>query len=289
MLWIWGGLRVIGGTLLLGELIAFTLMAGLFHAATSRFGRALVKLRELKPHLAEAQSLLEQQPAVLTRSHAGPRSKPPIEIRDLWFRYSEDRPWVIAGLNLVIEPGRVHRLDGPSGFGKTTLMKLVAGLYEPCSGEILIGGRAPRDARSDMIFVPQHVRTFNASIRENLSLFSGGASFAQIMQIAERTGLAEMVQDLPMGYETLLAHGGGNFSGGQRQLIVLTAALASNRSVLLLDEPTANLDASYVRRLTQSELFSGRTVLHAGHDTKLTRHRVVASVDRAREARTVNV
>lgn len=270
MLWIWGGLRVLAGSLQLGELIAFTAMAGLFHAAVGRIARSIVKLRELQPHLVETQSILAQQPVMSASRRAARRSQPGIEIRDLWFRYGEDRPWVFAGLNLVIAPGEIHYLRGASGFGKTSLMKLVAGLYEPCKGQILIGGRPPQAARDDMIFVPQHVRTFNASVRENLVLFSAGAPLAHLMRTAELTGLAKHVQDLPMGYETLLAHGGGNFSGGQRQLIVLTAALASDKPVLLLDEATANLDAASARRLVASPLFEGRTVLHAGHDSQLT-------------------
>ncbi|HEY5808274.1 MAG TPA: ABC transporter transmembrane domain-containing protein [Povalibacter sp.] len=265
LLWIWGGLRVLEGSLQLGELIAFTAMAGLFHAASERAARSLVKLRELSPHLVETQSILAQPPVESARRRPDRHSLPGIEIRDLWFRYGEDRPWIFAGLNLAIAPGELHHLRGASGFGKTTLMKLVAGLYEPCKGQILIGGRPPQAARDEMIFVPQHVRTFNASVRENLVLFSGGAPLVHLMRTAELTGLANHVQDLPMGYETLLAHGGANFSGGQRQLIVLTAVLTSDKPVLLLDEATANLDASSARRLVESPLFQGRTVLCAGH------------------------
>lgn len=265
-LWIWGGLHVLAGSLQLGELIAFTVMAALFHAAAGRVAKSFVKLRELQAKLVETQSLLEQQPVMSARRRAVRRSAPGIEIRDLWFRYGRDRPWVFEGLDLVVAPGEIHHLRGASGFGKTTLMKLVAGLYEPCQGQILIGGLPPQAARDDMIFVPQHVRTFNASVRENLTLFSAGAPFAQLTRTAEVTGLAKHVQDLPMGYDTLLAHGGANFSGGQRQLIVLTAALTSDKPILLLDEATANLDAASARRLLESPLFEARTVLHAGHD-----------------------
>ncbi len=268
-LWIWGGLSVLAGSLQLGELIAFTAMAALFHAAAGRVAKSFVKLRELRAQLVETQSLLAQRPVMSARRRAPRRSPPGIEIRNLWFRYGEDRPWIYEGLDLVVAPGEVHHLRGASGFGKTTLMKLVAGLYEPCRGQVLIGGRPPLEARDDMIFVPQHVRTFNASLRENLVLFSGGAPLSQLMRTAELTGLAKHVQDLPMGYETLLAHGGANFSGGQRQLIVLTAALTSDKPVLLLDEATANLDPASARRLLASPLFEGRTILHAGHDSQL--------------------
>ena len=271
LLWLWGGLRVIQGSLHLGELLAYTLLAGLFHAAVGRLAKSFVKLRTVKPQLKDAQELLSQKltvPVVHTR--ARPHSRPGIEIRNLWYRYGDERKWIFDGLNLRVAPGEIHHLRGPSGFGKTTLLKLVAGLYDPTAGAIRIGGRPPQEAREALIFLPQHIYTFNASVRENLQLFSAGAPFSRLMQVAELTGLAEWVEQLPMGYNTLLAPGGGNFSGGQRQLIALTAALASDRPVLLLDEATANLDATLVRRLALSPLLSGRTILYAGHDSRLT-------------------
>lgn len=273
-LWIWGALRVMAGTLLLGELVAFTMLASLFHVAVGRLANSFVKLRALRPHLLETQSLLEQQPMKLTRNRAPPAAASAIEIRDLWFRYGDDRPWVFAGLDLVIAPGEMHHLGGPSGFGKTTLLKLVAGMYEPSAGRVLVGGCRPSEARDHMIYLPQHVRIFNASVRDNLRLFSAGTPLDRLLEAAELTGLAALVNDLPMGYDTLLAQSGGNFSGGQRQLIALTAALASDRSILLLDEATANLDPSCVRRLARSPLFAGRTVLYAGHNAHLHRPNV---------------
>lgn len=265
-LWVWGGLRVMRGSLQLGELLAFTLMAALFHSKVGGLAKAFVKLRTVKPHLREAQTLLEQDAIERPRSRPPKTGRPAIEVRNLWFRYAGDRPWVFAGLGLSVAPGELHYLDGASGFGKTTLLKLVSGLYEPCAGSIRISGRSPCEARDRIIYLPQHVRMLNASVRDNLRLFSAGASFQRILRAAELTGLAEMVDSLPMGYDTLIAHGGGNFSGGQRQLVALTAALASDRPILLLDEATANLDSLGARRAMNSSLFENRTVLYAGHD-----------------------
>ncbi|MFC4309110.1 peptidase domain-containing ABC transporter [Steroidobacter flavus] len=264
-LWIWGGLRVMAGSLQLGELLAFILMAALFHSTVGRLAKTFVKLRTVKPHLRETQTLLEQQPIERPRSRPPRAGRPAIEIRNLWFRYADDRPWVFQGLDLNVAPGELHHLDGASGFGKTTLLKLVSGLYDPCDGSISIGGCGAHEARERMIYLPQQVRMLNASVRDNLRLFSAGAPFHRILRAAEVTGLAEMVDQLPMGYDTLIAHGGGNFSGGQRQLVALTAALAADREILLLDEATANLDALSARRVMTSPLFEGRTVLYAGH------------------------
>lgn len=265
-LWIWGGLHVIEGTLQLGELIAFTLMASAFHAAIGNLGRTLVAVWTAVPLLRETQLLLEQKPVPLAPPMAVPFVPGTIEIRDLWFRYSDDLPWIFSGLNLVVEPGEFRHISGPSGFGKSTLLKLVAGLYVPARGSIRIAGHVPHAAGECMVYLPQFVRLFGASILENLRIFSGGAPLEQLMTAADLTGLATLVGDLPMGYDTLLAQGGENFSGGQRQLIALTAVLASAKRILLLDEAMANLDSLRRAKLVCNPLLKNKTILYTSHD-----------------------
>jgi ABC-type bacteriocin/lantibiotic exporter with double-glycine peptidase domain len=263
-LWIWGGLQVMSGSLQLGELSGFALMAAAFHAAVSGLSRSLVKIQSVRPHLHQTQELLDQAPV---KARALPRrsSATPVQIRDVWFRYHATRPWVLGGVDLDIRSGEVRHIPGPSGSGKTTLLKLVAGLYEPCSGQILIGGHPPAQSRAEMIYLSQGLRPFNASILENLRVFSCGAPFERLLRTAEQTGLAEWITSLPMGYDTRLSHGGTNLSGGQRQLVALTAALASDRPILLLDEAISHLDALAAARLAANSIFAGRTVLYTGH------------------------
>ena len=263
-LWIWGGLRVMEGSLRLGELSGFALMAAAFHTAVGGLSRAFVKIQSVRPHLQQTQVLLDQAP-IKARSLPRSSSGAHVRIRDVWFRYDATRPWVLSGVDLDIRPGEVRHIPGPSGSGKTTLLKLVAGLYEPTSGRILIGGHPPGRRRADMIYLSQGLRPFNASVLENLRVFSCGAPFERLIRTAELTGLAEWIASLPMDYDTRLSHGGANLSGGQRQLVALTAALASARPILLLDEATSHLDAFAVARLASHSLFEGRTVLYTGH------------------------
>jgi ABC-type bacteriocin/lantibiotic exporter with double-glycine peptidase domain len=263
-LWIWGGLQVMSGALRLGELSGFALLAAAFHTAVSGLSRSFVKIQSVRPHLQQTQALLDQAP-VKARNVPRRSSGTHVEIRDVWFRYDATRPWVLSGVDLDIRPGEVRHVPGPSGSGKTTLLKLVAGLYDPCSGQILIGGHPPAARRTEMIYLSQGLRPFNASILENLRVFSCGAPFERLVQSAEQTGLAEWITSLPMGYDTRLSHGGTNLSGGQRQLVALTAALASDRPILLLDEVTSHLDALATARLASSSIFAGRTVLYTGH------------------------
>ena len=265
-LWIWGSLHVLEGTLQLGELIAFTLMASAFHAAIGNLGRTLGAVWTAVPLLRETQLLLEQKPVPLAPPMAVPFVPGAIEIRDLWFRYSDDLPWIFSGLNLIVEPGEFRHISGPSGFGKSTLLKLVAGLYIPARGSIRIAGHAPHAAGECMVYLPQFVRLFGASILENLRIFSGGAPLEQLMTAADLTGLGTLVGELPMGYDTLLAQGGENFSGGQRQLIALTAVLASAKHILLLDEAMANLDSLRRAKFFCNPLLKNKTILYTSHD-----------------------
>jgi ABC-type bacteriocin/lantibiotic exporter with double-glycine peptidase domain len=106
---------------------------------------------------------------------------------------------------------------------------------------------------------------------DNLKLFSGGASQRRLQEVAEETGLAEWVDTLPMGYQTVVASGGANLSGGQRQLIAITAILASGKKLLLLDEALSNLDWVSRARIVRSRRFEGRTVVYASHEEVLVR------------------
>jgi ATP-binding cassette, subfamily B, bacterial len=263
-LWIWGGLRVMEGSVRLGELSGFALMAAAFHTAVGGLSRSFVKIQAARPHLQQTQALLDQTP-IKTRSLPRRSSGANVQLCDVWFRYDASRPWVLSGVDLDIRAGEVRHIPGPSGAGKTTLLKLVAGLYEPCSGRILIGGHPPGRRRADMIYLSQGLRPFNASVLENLRVFSCGAPFERLVRTAELTGLADWIASLPMGYDTRLSHGGANLSGGQRQLVALTAALASDRPILLLDEATSHLDAFTTARLASNSILDGRTVLYTGH------------------------
>lgn len=252
------------GSLQLGELSGFAMMAATFHTAVGSLSRSFVKMQTARPHLQQTQVLLDQTP-VKPRRPQSRASGAHIEIRDVWFRYDARGPWVLRGVDIDIRAGEVRHIAGPSGFGKTTLLKLIAGLYEPCSGRILIGGHPPHARRGDIVYLSQGLRPFNASVLENIRVFSAGTSFERIVRTAELTGLADWIATLPMGYDTRLSQGGANLSGGQRQLIALTAALASDKPILLLDETTSHLDAFHAARLARGSLFQGRTVLYTGH------------------------
>jgi len=262
---VWLGSMALSGELKLGEMLAFTMYGAGFQGAISGFAGSLVSIWMSKPLLETAHELLKHEPEPLPA--LGPRKLAgPLVLRDVAFRYGPQAPWVLENVNLEVQPGQIHQIEGPSGSGKTTLLRLLAGFYPPGRGTLSIGGLTPLEARALVIYLPQFVQLFNGSILDNLRLYSGHASRERLMEASRITGLGDVVEALPMGYDTHLSQKGGNFSGGQRQLVALTGVLASDRPVVLLDEAMANLDPLWKARLSHSELFKGRTILYAAHD-----------------------
>ena len=120
--------------------------------------------------------------------------------------------------------------------------------------------------RPMVAYMPQNVQIYGSSVIENLAIFSCRAPMEKLMAAAEKSGLAKLVATFPMGYDTVLSYGGGNISGGQRQLILLTAAMATERRVLLLDEAFANLDNVSKAEIMRGDWFGGKTVVYARHE-----------------------
>jgi ABC-type bacteriocin/lantibiotic exporter with double-glycine peptidase domain len=263
---VWGGSLVLDSQLQVGTLFAFVQLSAGFLGAVFGFVKTYLTLAVVRPQLARTRSVLEQAPQ--GRPARGTRTRGdavPVALEDVWFRYGADRPWIVKGYSNRFEAGAKAVVTGPSGFGKSTILRMLAGLCVPEEGSISIGGLSPHAATSDILYLPQFVTLFSGSIAENLRLLSGGAPIARIVKAAESTGLSAFVATLPMKYYTVLAPGGRSISGGQRQLIALTAALASDRKLLLLDEALSNIDPIFavgLRKLIE-ELPS--TVIEARH------------------------
>lgn len=262
---IWGGHGLLEGGLTIGRLFAFLqLSAGFTGAVQSLVGLAL-SLMVLAPQLAKAQEILAIPSEPGLRAEPPCTEPPPVVLEDVWFRYAPDLPWVLQGLNLHLEPGAKQTLDSPSGSGKSTLLRLLSGLHVPERGSIRIAGRPPKEARHRFAYLPQFARLFGGSVMDNLRVFAHGASLERILEASRETGLLALVDTLPMGFDTLLPPGGATLSGGQRQLIALTGALASGRQLLLLDEPLANLDPVREAQLRTLLFERSWTVLAAAH------------------------
>ena len=205
-----------------------------------------------------------------------PRPKGRLSAESVVFHYLEDQRPVIDGISMRLGPGGLHAVVGRNGSGKSTLLKLLQGLYPPSSGRILLDDAdIAQYARAQIAewvgYVPQDCFLFAGDIRANIAMSRPEASDDEILAAARRSGVHAFVAELPDGYATEIGEAGARLSGGQRQRIAIARALLRDPPVLLLDEPSANLDPQAEEALRDQlvELAKERTVLISTHSPTL--------------------
>jgi len=264
----WGASACLQRELTVGGLLALCMLADRYIDVVAGLAHVLTPLSTARTHLARVDALLAQPDASKQRSVAFDLSAnhaDAVVLDDVWFRYGPDQPWILQGYSLRVPALSSFELRGPSGMGKSTILRLIAGLYTPERGTVRIFGHTPSEVRQQIAYLPQDAHLFEGSVESNLRLLSG-APIEAIHEAAARTGLTEWLDTLPMGFETCLPSGAKNLSGGQRQLIVWTAAMASQRSLLLMDEALSQVDRITRAHLLESAHSVARTTVSVEHD-----------------------
>jgi ATP-binding cassette subfamily B protein RaxB len=194
----------------------------------------------------------QDQPLAYTRPIEGR-----IELRNVCFRYAETEPMILENVNLTVEPGQFVTVMGPSGGGKTTLVKIMLGLFEPTSGEVLIDGTplsviGPRAYREQVGAVMQEDQLLSGSVADNICFFDPVFDHDRMIECAKIARIHEEIMAMPMAYNTLIGDMGSSLSGGQKQRVLLARALYRQPKILFLDEGTAHLDIENEKHINQS-------------------------------------
>ena len=272
VLW-FGGRAVINEGVTLGVLVAFL-------AYVTRFFQPIQDLSQLYTTMQQAMAggervlgLLDTNPDVA--DPADGKTMGPIQgqvaLRGVDFHYREDTP-VLHDINLVLEPGQMVALVGPTGAGKSSIANLIARFYEVSAGAVEIDGVDVRTVtqaslRRQMGLVPQDPFLFPGTIRDNIRFARTTATDAEVEAAAQSANAHDFILDLPAGYETVILEGGANLSVGQRQLICIARAVLADPRILILDEATASIDTVTETLIQEAldRLLAGRTSIVIAH------------------------
>jgi ATP-binding cassette subfamily B protein len=278
---LWYGARLaLAGQLSAGLLIVFLLYLSKMYKPMRELSKMTDTVSKAAVGYERIQEVLEIESRVrdLPRAQKAPRLKGKIEFDGVSFSYDENNP-VLKDISFKIEPGQVAAVVGPSGTGKTTIISLIPRFYDPRSGQVRIDGRDVRQftmksLREQISFVLQDTLLFRAPIWENIAYGKPDASRAEIMRAAQVANAHEFIDKMPEGYDTMLGERGVTLSGGQRQRIAIARAVIRDTPILVLDEPTAGLDAASEEAVIEAldRLMKNRTTVLIAHHLGTIRH-----------------
>ncbi|MGI8726995.1 MAG: ABC transporter ATP-binding protein [Solirubrobacterales bacterium] len=273
-----GGRQVIGGTLTLGEFTAFYTYVLMLTGPMRMLGVALSMTQRAIASGNRFFEILDREPLIATAPGAPPLPDGPgsVELRgvDLAYAASEGSEPALAGIDLRVDPGRAVALVGPTGSGKTSLVGLLARLYDPSGGTVAIDGTDIsevdlRSLRAEIAFVSDDSFLFSASIADNIAYANPGATPSEIELAAQRAQAASFIERLPDGYETVVGERGLTLSGGQRQRVAIARALLADPRILILDDAPSSVDAR-----TEALIKEGLEAALADRTTFIVAHRL---------------
>jgi ATP-binding cassette, subfamily B, bacterial len=271
---LWFGARLaLSGNLSAGSLVVFIFYLGKMYKpmqelskVTDSYSKAAVGYERIR-EVFDADREVKDLPGARRALRFSGR----IEFQNVDFAYQADRP-VLKNVSFRIEPGQVAALVGPTGAGKTSIISLIPRFYDPTSGLVSIDGWDVRrlqqkSLRQQMSFVLQETLLFHATLWSNIAYGKPEASRAEILRAAELANAHEFIEKMPEGYDTVVGERGATLSGGQRQRIAIARAIIRNTPILILDEPSAGLDAASEKLVFEAldRLLEGKTSIVIAH------------------------
>jgi ATP-binding cassette subfamily B protein len=273
VLW-FGGRRVISGELSVGSFVAFNAYVVMLVWPLRVLGQRVTTLQKALGASGRITEVLEAEPRLLEPRHPQELERPvrgDVRLEGVCFGHEGDHA-VLDGLDLHVSPGESVALVGATGSGKSTVAGLLARLYDPEDGRVLLDGHDLRDLRLDDVrrsvaLVFEETFLFSESVRENIRVGRPDAGDDDVQGAGELAGAADFVDNLPDGYDTILGERGFSLSGGQRQRIAIARAILADPAVLVLDDATSAVDATkeHEIRAALTKVMRGRTTLVIAH------------------------
>ena len=243
-----GGIHVIEGRIGIDTLYVFSSYVSMLMRPMGMIGMIWTGYQRMVAAGERVFQIIEAEPEVKDKPNAIELKnvKGHIKFENVYFGYDKDKP-ILKNINLEIRPGETVALLGPTGSGKSTIIRLLMRFYDCTSGRILIDGRDIRDIKITSLrrhigIVSQEIFLFNRTIRENIAFGKPNASMDEIIKVAKIAQAHEFITKLPNEYETIISERGINLSGGQRQRIAIARALLIDPKILILDDSTSSVD-----------------------------------------------
>jgi ABC-type bacteriocin/lantibiotic exporters, contain an N-terminal double-glycine peptidase domain len=288
LLWL-GVMQVLAGKMELGTMLALNTLAATFLAPLSSLVSSGMQLQMVDSHVERIadvlESTIEQEPESVSEP---PELSGHIRLDHVSFQYNPQLPNVLTDISLEIQPGQRVAVVGQTGSGKSTLGKLMLGLYQPTQGtiyydDISLHHMNLQAVRNQVGVVTQDASIFSGSIRQNITFAHPELDMKGVIHASKLACFHEDVEQMPMRYETYVAEGGNAISGGQRQRLALARALAYEPRILLLDEATSSLDVKTEYQVQQNLASLSCTQVIIAHRLSTVRHAdVILVVDKGR-------